>query len=324
MEDSTPQRQKLLSRLDYFFVLRPTLFFPVWTVALTGFWSHERTMAGLPWFYGFWPLRGITVMQGLALLLLTVLMGAAFLLNQLTDVESDRFNNKLYLVASGAVPERHARMESLLLLAVGLGGLTGLKPALALCALFIFAVTGWAYSCKPFLCKDRPWLGLWANLSGSVLIYLFGWSMAGPLSWSALRCGLPYVLGIGAVYLLTTIPDRPGDAAAHKITLAVRWGETRIYRAAVICSGLAVVAALLTKEGVALAATLTVWPFFIWAWHRETVESALQTNKMATLALSLLICWRIPVYLFLLAGLFFFSKWYYRHRFNVHYPSLLT
>ncbi len=323
MEDSAAHRQGLLSRLDYFFVLRPTLFFPVWTVALAGFWSHERIAAGRPWYDGLWPLQGMAAAHGLALLLLTLLMGAAFLLNQLTDVESDRFNHKLFLVASGAVPERHARIETLFLLVISLSGLAGLNPALAVCALLIFAVTGWAYSCAPFWCKDRPWAGLWANLTGSGLIFLFGWLMAGPLSWSVLR-GMPYLLGIGAVYLLTTIPDRPGDAAAHKITLAVRWGEARVYAAAMSCSTLAVVSALLAREGVALAATLAVWPFFIQTWRRATVESALHTNKMATLALSLLICWRAPLYLFLLAALFFFSKWYYKQRFNVHYPSLLT
>ncbi|HNW60030.1 MAG TPA: UbiA family prenyltransferase [bacterium] len=324
MDSPAPPRQRLLPLLDYLFVLRPTLFFPVWTVALAGLWSHERALTAQPWLSIHWPLRGMALVSGFELLLLTLVMGAAFLINQITDVESDRLNHKLYLVASGAVPPRRALIETLLLLAAGLGGLMAVHPPLAVCALIIFAVTGWAYSCAPLLCKDRPWAGLAANLAGSALIFLFGWLMAGPLSWSACRCGAPYILGIGAVYFLTTVPDRPGDAAAHKITLAVLWGEGPVYRAAMLCAGLAVMAAALAREGVALTATLLVWPFFIQTWRRATIAAALRTNKAATLVLSLLVTWRAPGYLLLLAVVFYFSKWYYRNRFNVHYPSLLT
>jgi len=315
---------RLLKRLDYLFVLRPTLFYPVWTVSLAGLWSAERAAAGQPWYALHWPRQGFALEGAIAIGLLTLVMGACFLLNQITDVESDRLNNKLYLVASGAVSLRAAWSETALLLAAGLGGLLWLSRPLALVALLAFLVTGWAYSCAPLYGKDRPWAGLFINLGGSGLIYIFGWLMAAPASGRMFLSGLPYIAGIGAVYLLTTIPDRPGDAAAHKITLAVHWGEERIYGAALAAGTLGVLAALPVREGVALTATLLTWLFFYTAWRRRSVDSALRANKFATLILSFLICWRLPVYLLLLVLVFYFSKWYYRMRFQVHYPSLLT
>ncbi|HOC88736.1 MAG TPA: UbiA family prenyltransferase [bacterium] len=320
----SPFAQRLLHSLDYLFVLRPTLFYPVWTVSLAGFWSAERAAAGLPWHTLHWPHQGFTPEDAIAIGLLTLVMGACFLLNQITDIESDRLNNKLYLVASGAVTLRGAWSETALLLAAGLGGLLWLSRPLALIALLAFLVTGWAYSCRPLYGKDRPWAGLLINLAGAGLIYLFGWLMAAPASWRIGLSALPYIAGIGAVYLLTTIPDRPGDAAAHKITLAVHWGEKRIYGAALAAGTIGVLAALPAREGVALTATLLTWPFFFSAWRRQTVDSALRANKFATLVLSFLICWRLPAYLVLLILVFYFSKWYYKKRFQVHYPSLLT
>jgi 4-hydroxybenzoate polyprenyltransferase len=313
-----------LRGLDYFFVLRPTLFYPVWTVALAGFWSHERLLIGIPWFSVYWPRRAFSGAGEIELGLFTLVMGASFLLNQITDVESDRLNDKLYLVAGGSVTPRQAWLETLVLLAFGLGGLWWRSEGLALTALAAFAVTGWAYSCAPLDCKNRPWAGLAANLAGALLIFMFGWMMAGPFSPEMFRAALPYVLGIGAVYLLTTIPDRPGDAAAAKITLAVHWGEARVFQAAAFTAGLAVLAAALTGEGVALTATLLVLPFFITSLRQGSVASALRTNKFATLFLSLAVCWRVPWYLLMMTAVFYFSKWYYQNRFQVHYPSLRT
>ncbi len=328
MEDATPTSRSLQHRflhaLDYFFVLRPTLFFPVWTVALAGLWAHERAAATMPWYWPFWPQHGFGQAWPLELGLFTLVMGASFLLNQITDVESDRLNDKLYLVASGAVPSTHAWTEIALLVAAGLGGLYLLNKPLAVIASLAFGVTGWTYSCAPLFCKNRPWAGLIVNLLGAYLIFSFGWVMAGPASWRMVLNGLPYIFGIGAVYLLTTIPDLPGDAAAHKITVAVRWGEQRVGLAALAADSAAVLTALLMQEWLALAATALVWPFFLATLRRKTVESALQTNKYATLILSLLVCWRFPFYLALLAAIFFFSKWYYAARFQVQYPSLRT
>ncbi len=327
MTPAPPARRfsrRFLQSLDYLFVLRPTLFYPVWTVSLAGLWSAERAAVGQPWYALYWPRQGFVLEGAMAIGLLTLVMGACFLLNQITDIESDRLNNKLYLVASGAVSLRTAWSETALLLAAGLGGLLWLSRPLALVALLAFLITGWAYSCAPLFGKDRPWAGLLINLGGSLLIYLFGWLMAAPASWRMLLSGLPYIAGIGAVYLLSTIPDRPGDAAANKITLAVHWGEARLYDAALAAGSLGVMAALPVREGVALTATLLTWPFFYNAWRHRSIDSTLRANKFATLILSFLICWRLPCYLLLLALVFYFSKWYYRKRFQVHYPSLLT
>ena len=323
-QQSEGLKHRFMHGLDYIFVLRPTLCYPVWTVALAGFWSQERVATGEPWFSSNWPQSGFGLTDLLALALFTLVMGASFLVNQITDIESDRLNNKLYLIASGSVTVRQAWMETLLLLGVGLGGLFMVNSSLALVALLSFLVTGWAYSCAPLNGKNRPWAGFAANLTGAALIFVFGWLMAGASSASMALRGLPFILGIGAVYLLTTIPDRPGDAAANKITLAVHWGEERVYPAALIAGSLAVMAAWLAREGVAAAATVRMWPFFWRTARRRSVDSALRTNKFAVLILSMLICWRVPCYLVVLAAVYYFSKWYYKLRFKVHYPSLRT
>lgn len=313
---------RLVRLFDFVFALRPTLLFAVWTVALAGLWMHERQLTGAAWYLPAWPLSGLAAPAALELALFTLLMGAAFLLNQLSDIESDRLNNKLFLIASGAISPRRAWGEIVVLLTVALAGLVLLDPRLAGVAAAAWLVTGWLYSSAPFRCKDRPWAGLWCNLAGSLLIFVFGWMMAGPAEWAMALYAVPYVLGIGAVYCLTTIPDLPGDAASGKITPAVRWGEVAMRRAALGFDSAALLAACWLGDGVAAVATLAVWPFFLGALRQGGATAALRTNKYATLFLSLLICWRLPAYLLLLALVFYLGKWYYAARFQMDYPSL--
>ncbi len=317
-------KKKYLRLLDYFFVLRPTLFFPVWTISLAGFWASERARAQTGWRIDVPWHPGGDGEVFFFVSLLTLLMGAAFLINQLTDVESDRLNNKLYLIASGAIPIRHAQAESILLILLSLTLTALFHPLLALWAVTIFMLTGWAYSCTPLLLKNRPWGGLFANLGGSLGIFSFGWLIDGAFDAAMFLQALPYVLGVAAVYFLTTIPDLPGDRATGKVTLAVHWGPGRVLRAAVIVDGMAAAAALWLRDPVALTATLLAWPFFYQAWRQQNVAAVLRTNKYATLILSFLVCWRFPFYLGILLFIYFISRWYYAKRFKVRYPSLRT
>ncbi|OPZ72632.1 MAG: UbiA prenyltransferase family protein [bacterium ADurb.Bin478] len=101
-----------LKRLDYLFVLRPTLFYPVWTVALAGHWAQARTTPAMQ--------GGAASETLLALYLagLTLVLGASFLINQTMDIQSDQLNNKLYLIANGNISLRAAYLETALLCAV--------------------------------------------------------------------------------------------------------------------------------------------------------------------------------------------------------------
>jgi len=310
-------KARLIKLLDYFFVLRPTLFYPVWTVALAGFWLQERSQT-------------TTIVEPISdghfllfLTALTLVLGASFLLNQTTDILSDKINNKLYLIANGHISLRAAHRETAVLVGLSLFTVAWLRIDLALWLLLAFLVTGWAYSAPPLLLKNRPLAGIFANLAGAGIIFAFGWCLQGALSMATLWHALPYLFGVLAVYFFTTIPDLVGDQAADKITAAVKWGPRNTLIAGLIAHVIAILSALL-RDWILLSAAVLLLPFFLRSLQRKDNASVLQTGKYAVLILSLWICLRFPFYLLLLSLLFFFSKWYYRHRFQVSYPSLHT
>ena len=88
-------RNEMFQFLDSVAVFRLTLLFPVWTLVLLGYHS-ESTMPEAP--TASQPLRLWTT-----LCLYTLLIGVVYIVNQITDRETDAVNNKLYLVARGYV-----------------------------------------------------------------------------------------------------------------------------------------------------------------------------------------------------------------------------
>jgi len=313
-----------VKKLDYFFVLRPTLFFPVWTISLSGYWAQQR-FAGDPLVFApMIELGAFDLTYMFIIGLFTMIMGGVFLLNQLADVETDRLNNKLYLVANGDVSKSQALIETSLLFIVPLLPLIKDRPDLVIIMVFALLVTGWFYSCRPLVLKDRPISGALANLLGGIIIFALGWKIKGFMSLDVVKYATPYVLGVLAVYFFTTIPDLKGDLASGKMTVAAKFGPRPAMWAGLVADVLAIGFAVWTRDWVVLLPTLAVLPFFIHAVHKNSVTEVLRTNKFATLFLSLIVCLRFPIYLVLITMLFFFSKWYYKKRFNIVYPSFRT
>jgi 1,4-dihydroxy-2-naphthoate octaprenyltransferase len=307
-----------LKILDYFFVLRPTLFYPVWTIALAGHWAQARSLQSLS------SGQADPAHFFLFLFSLTLVLGASFLINQITDIVSDKINNKLYLIANGDISIRSAYIETVLLSVIPVLVVGMVRKDLAFLLIIVFLITGWAYSARPFLLKDRPIGGMAANLLGALAIFAYGWCIDGSCRSTMVAHSMPYLLAILAVYFYTTIPDRAGDQAAHKTTVAVKWGVDNTILAGVWTDMGAIVASVFVRDWIILTASLLALPFFIRACRKKNNESVLQTNKFAILFLSLLICVRFPIYLALVVALYFFSKWYYWHRFHITYPSLRT
>jgi len=314
-------QKKHIKLLDYFFVLRPTLFYPVWTVSLAGYWASIRYGKKPTDFDRIFFIGQHDVTYIILIGLFTLVMGASFLINQIEDAETDRLNDKLYLIANGDVTTKLAYIETAVLLVLPFILLAIFSQELLIIAILSFFVTGWCYSCKPLLLKNRPYGGLFANILGYYLVFSFGWMIANQDGVQMILHATPYVFGILSVYFFTTIPDIEGDSAVNKITMAVKYGSYPMIIAGLVSNAIAVIFSLLLKDYVILIATLTVLPFFIQTAIRKSVNDVLRTNKFATLFLSLIISYRFPGYLILMVVVFFFTRWYYRKRFNITYPS---
>ncbi|MCD6117535.1 UbiA family prenyltransferase [bacterium] len=296
--------------LDFLFVLRPMLFYPIWTFFLAGLWAAER--------YGN---SGETYNSLIVIISLTLVIGAVFILNQVRDKVTDRINNKLFLIANDIVTEKQAFAETILLSFAGLSVIVFVSFKIFAIFIVLFVLSGWAYNFPPLRWKDRPIMGMVTNSLSGLFIYSAGWITGGGTGIVPVQV-IPYALAGAAVYLNTTLPDMKGDRAADKMTFSVKYGISACIRAAAFIEILSVILAFVFSDWILFFAGLVVLPLFLYSAVKPGLRSAVMAIKFSVVALLAGVCIFYP---FLLAAVFvsfIITKWYYKKRFNFNYPNL--
>jgi 4-hydroxybenzoate polyprenyltransferase len=305
---------RLLKLLDYFFILRPILFFPGWTTTLAGCLAARALtldLTGPP----HWNIVGVCVSSAM-------LMGAGFLANQMQDTESDRVNQKLFFLSHDFVKRRLVIFETVFLsiASLALAAMISLRifaihiPALLLITLL--------YNFKPFNLKDKPFGSLFANACMGLFALAFGYFLTENSLELFIRKAWPYLFFNTALYFLTTVPDAGGDAHAQKKTAAVVYGIPAAIYAALIFELAALGFGIWADDLIILLPTVFSLPFFIGMAIKKSVSSVILTIKFGLLFFSLTVGIFFPVYLLLIIFFFFATRYYYRKRFQVNYPSL--
>jgi 4-hydroxybenzoate polyprenyltransferase len=304
--------------LDYIFVLRPTLFFPVWTVFLAGY--HANLLFDLK--YNSLATSEIHSNNPiLVAALLTLLMGAVFIFNQIADIHSDRENQKLFFIADGIIKKNIAILEGIALTIFSIVASFFLDYQLGIVFIIVFIFTGIIYNFKPFNWKDKPILGIIVNFCGGWSVAACGWIAAGTSSWKFVIYAIPYAIGLVAVYLLTTLPDIEGDKATGKITFGVQYEQIATTYLAVGFEFAAVVLSYVLKDYMLFLPALVAFPLFLIAAVSQKMEDIFRAIKFTVLFASLAVCLKYPLYFLVILFTFYFSKWYYRKRFDLEYPK---
>ena len=302
-------RIPLLKYLDYLFITRPVLMPPVWTILLLG---HHRAS----------PFSIYDNSPGLVFFLISLSIGAVYILNQIHDIESDRINKKLFFLAEGYISLKKAWVEIALLVLTGIIGAFLLSFQLGI--LFILGlVFGFLYSVPPFSLKNRHIWGLLANALGhGSLTFLIGWCITSNLSFNTFILSLPYLLAVAAVYLNTTLPDIEGDRKVKKITLGVKLGIVKASWLSVIFVTSSLFLALFVKDWVFMLAGGLCFPFFLSAALTKKTKQIILSNKMAILFLTIAAAIFYPWYFIILLVGFLATRFYYGARFNMTYPTI--
>ena len=299
----------MLKWLDHLFVIRPVLMPPVWTIVLLG---HHRSAA----------VSGESNLPGLILLLVTLLVGAVYLLNQIHDIESDRISKKLFFLAEGHISRKKAIFQTIVLNLISIipAYLISLELGLLFTLGFLF---GFFYSVPPFSLKGRPAGGFLCNvLAHGNLAFLMGWSMNETLSGESILLSLPYMFAVGAVYLNTTVPDIEGDRKSGKITLAVKWGKEAAVVLSLVLVTVAIIISFLLKDIPFFIASALAFPFYLFGALTKRTKDIVLSTKLSILLLSIAAGFFYPWYFVILILGFLGTRLYYKARFNYDYPTL--
>lgn len=299
--------------LDLFFAARPMLHLPGWSIFLVSLHYHHQISGGS------FSIEDILVMFGISLM-----TAGGMYLNQVFDIESDRLNRKLGFIANGFLSERAMMIAFLVTSIVSL--IIGWSVSFVTFAVLIqaFAIS-WIYSAPPFRLKDRAFFGMVANG------WAFGWlvsfavmpdiavNTAGQLGWDN---PFYFFYVVMAVHCLTTIPDREGDKATGKTTIAVVLGPKLTCVVAILLNGMALATALRSEFlALAILAGIALLLSLLTLIGPARIPATLAA-KLPILLLAILAGTFYPVYLVFMIVLVWLTRLYYQRRFNMAYPSL--
>ncbi|MGB3342199.1 MAG: UbiA family prenyltransferase [bacterium] len=300
---------------DYFFLLRPLILIPSWNFLLIGCYLAQKK-------------GGFSIDIVIGLIIYTCLMGGVYIFNQITDIETDRANKKLFILYEGHVPVKHAYIEMVVLWVVAM--LLSLKFS------FIFLVfigislfLGVLYSLPPVKLKGKPVLDTLANSLGYGMInFAVGWLIVASFDMAMFIKFIPYFLSISAVFINTTVVDIEGDRKAGEITTAVLLGE----QAALVCSAVlisaAIIAAYLMRDLVCLIPAALAFPFFVYGAlyallkNKQNRKLTIFSFRLPGLLFTLATVYLYPYYAVILLAVFLSMRVYYKKRFGLNYPTL--
>jgi len=295
--------------LDHIFVLRPMLQIPVWTIGILGYFSYGSAGPG-------WLKIPLLIVIG------TGLSGAAFLINQIYDIESDRINDKIHFLPKGYVKPGIAWLITIMLNIISIAVAFYISFWAGVTALGLI-VMGILYSVPPIALKDRAWPAMIANgLGHGTMVFILGYCVAGGSIIAAIIKSIPYFMAVSAVYIGTTLPDIEGDSQTGKMTIGVRYGLRKTQYIILIIYLVALLTGYILWDIPFLIASLAVAPFYFRSIYNKSSRAIVLAVKMSIISLSLAASYFYPLYLLFLILIIFATRAYYRHRFDMEYPAI--
>ncbi len=295
--------------LDSLFVLRPTLFFPCWTLFLAGARLSDRGSGG---FRIVWAM----VITGAA-------MGVIYLVNQLRDVGTDRINRKLPYFSQEIFSVPAAWYEVYGLVVFSILGAALISWGFLAIILGALLITGGMYNYPPFVWKDHPFWGIAVAILGGGLAFWAGAEAGGGMSGGVMVGMVPYLFAFAATSLWTTIPDIAGDQAVGKRTFAVEYGMTPTLLLGCVGVTVSMVLGMLMGDWVIGWAALLSMPLFFYALVKKQLQPVMLAVKWSIFILALLVGCHYPGFLVLMVGYYLLARVYHSRRFGVIYPSLV-
>jgi 4-hydroxybenzoate polyprenyltransferase len=300
---------------DLFFLIRPALLCASCVFFFAGAVSAARPGSGA-YPFGFM-LRTVP-----NLILFVLVTSWAFVVNQITDVKSDRVNRKTYILPSGKV----TIPESLVVLVLTgvLAVIFSLHRDVTLRYLVWAGLAlGLAYSLRPVRLKGRPVGDLLANVVAfGVIGFAMGWLVFADIGIDLLFRSLPYSLAMAAIFLNTCIPDEEGDRVAGDRTSCVVFGRVVASRAALVLLVLSAVCAFVVGETLCGLAVLGSMAAFVAVAAEPVHENSVVASQFSTRLLFVLVSVKAPLLGLLGVASYVAAKVYYAKRFGLDYPNL--
>jgi 4-hydroxybenzoate polyprenyltransferase len=317
--------------LNLFFVSRPVLLIPMWAYFVFGYYhgaGSTLTKYSVSFLipYLHYPIKiiyGFEIKTAGILFAFSLLLAGIHVLNQIADIEADKRNPGLPLIARGIVPENSAKIQTIIMFSFAL--ILSLIINYKLSIWFVIAlILVWVYSMPPLRFSGRPIFDFLSNALGyGFITFCLGFSCSGNSDLKKMLFqALPYFLLMISGSIASTIPDIPGDQADRKRTTSVRFGiriSALIGLAALFAAG--VIGWIFYDLFVVIISFFALFPFLrlVILPMRQNAYSAYQVGGGLLVAIGLILC---PPLLLLSVVLTLGTKLFYLIYYGIDYPKM--
>jgi len=305
----------LLRVLDFFYILRPTLFFPGITIYLFGIHDSSTSFSFIPF------------------LIVLLLLSITYLTNQIFDIRTDTINDKLFFLTRDIVSLKVAKVYNSMLFLSLLASITYFFSLTSLLFLIIISLLFFIiivfYNFELFNWKSKPYLSILSSFLGGLLFYLAGYySNVTDLElvsftsiFNSLIFSLPFGIAVVSVSIMTMIADITGDESCDKKTFAVQFKNKGSNFVIILLSVLNIFVSYSISNYVVLFISSVSFLLSLLFYLKKYEMKYLSSNvKVSILFLSLAIGYEYPLYLIIIVVYFFVTRMYYKRRFNIVYP----
>ena len=309
---------------DIIMILRLTLFFGVWSMVCIGMYIGSFINGETQVNITDYNLFTIILFTGISFI-----CGSIFIINQINDLESDTANNKAIIIGQ-YITKKTAVLVSNAICGIGFLLICVVDYAVAFPVMIMYLVCGRLYSNETINAKSNLWMGLAFYLTLGYLLILSGVvynrydSSIIYILVESLVYTIPFLLAYISVALVINILDSSGDRLVGRETCVTSFGIRATSILACFLCLVSFIIAIYLSDPLSSVSSLSAIPFFLFLVFRGKDKDILRSIRYPVLLLNFYVLTIYPLLFFPVISTYYITKYYYWHRFSIHYPTLLV
>jgi hypothetical protein len=275
----------------------------------------------------------ISLLGVLNFVLITLAIGATFILGQLREVSATKHthaaedDNKKLILLGKYVNIEKAKKIAFISIGIALlffliqGVLMPVKlPAFILLSILVI-LRCYVLNSTFTKGKNSCFIEIAIALVTIFLLFLIGYIIAGRWQTKAMVYSIPYIFIFGSIFLLTTIPGFTESNFHREKAFGVRFGIKPTIWIATILVFLGFGIGMLNYDPLITTPTLLSLPLFIIMLFKPNVNWVIRCIRYPVLFIALTLSVEFPLFFILLLINYYLSKVYHYNRFNLDYPT---
>jgi len=321
---TNPIHKKIVPLLDVIMITRLSYFFGVWAMVCIGMYIGDLINNSID-------INSTTLSIPTSILFLGIsfICASIFIVNQIYDLEVDEINNKAKII-DNFISIDFSKKILFFLLPTGFLLIIFIDILVVLPMVLLYLICGMLFTNQNFNFKKNMFMNFLFYIILALLLILSGliYSRSDMTIISLFSLSLKFIflflLIYGAVVLAINILDQEGDQKSNRITIPQNIGIRFTSIIAFLMCLFSFFIGLYLEEPLSVVSSISSIPFFLYLIFRGKEKDVIRSIRYPILLINFYLFMIFPLLFYPIVITYYISKYYYWHRFSMHYPTLLV